>query len=29
LQAAQVHHVNVAEQTHKQLLFIGISVIPD
>jgi len=29
LQAQQVHHVNVAEQTHKQLLFMGISVIPD
>lgn len=29
LEAQQVHHVNVAEQTNNQLLFVGIRVIPE
>lgn len=29
LEAQQVHHVNVAEQTNRQILFVGIAVMPE
>jgi hypothetical protein len=29
LEAQQVHHVNVAEQTNRQILFVGIAVVPE